>query len=126
MYCYKCGKEIRDDSNYCPHCGAKIDSKDSNIYESNSKSKYDQRIKVDTNEYEFNVEDKQKFYWKYFLIGLIPVFGMIYSNVYMTNKDKERAKYRSLYIGISVTFFLIFTILLIWMLVSFINFPKGF
>ena len=126
MYCYKCGKEIRDDSNYCPNCGAKIDSKNENIYASSSKSKYDQRIKVDTNEYEFSVEDKKSFYWKYFFIGLIPFFGIFYTSAYITRKDKERAIYRSLYIGISVTFFLIFTILLIWMLVSFINFPKGF
>ena len=126
MYCYKCGKEIRDDSNYCPNCGAKIDSKNENIYESSSKSKYDQRIKVDTNEYEFSVEDKKSFYWKYFFIGLIPFFGMIYSNVYMTNKDKERAKYRSLYIGCLVSFSIIFIMIIIIILFSFINFSKGF
>ena len=24
MYCYKCGKQIGDDNNFCPYCGAKM------------------------------------------------------------------------------------------------------
>ncbi len=126
MYCYKCGKEIRDDSNYCPNCGAKIDFKDSRIYESNTKSRYDQRIKIDTNDYEFNIEDKKKFYFKYFLIGLIPIFGPIYFNSYKIQKDKERAKLTSLYAGSACSMFLVFLIVSLIFLLIFLKFKNHF
>lgn len=126
MYCYKCGKEIRDDSNYCPNCGAKIDSKNSKVYESTSKSQYDQRIKIDTNDYEFNIEDKKKFYFKYFLIGLIPIFGPIYFNSYKMQKDKERAKLTSLYAGSVCSMFLVFIIVTVVFLIIFLKFKHNF
>ncbi len=124
MYCYKCGKEIRDDSKYCPNCGAKIDQKDNKVFESSSASKYDQRIKVDTNGYEFSIEDKKKFYFSYFLIGLIPVFGMIYLKIYMLQKDKERAKLTSLYAGNSTFFVLFFVAITIVFIIIFMKFPN--
>ncbi len=126
MYCYKCGKEIRDDSNYCPNCGAKIDSKNSKVYESTSKSQYDQRIKIDTNDYEFNIEDKKKFYFKYFLIGLIPIFGPIYFSSYKIQKDKERAKLTSLYAGSVCSMFLVFIIVTVVFLIIFLKFKHNF
>lgn len=35
MFCYKCGKEIADNSESCEHCGAKL--KETNKRESNTK-----------------------------------------------------------------------------------------
>lgn len=36
MYCEKCGKQLPDDSGYCPNCGAKIGYRPINIKRTNS------------------------------------------------------------------------------------------
>ena len=40
MYCYKCGKQLQDDDNFCPYCGAKVkhdDAYDGEINENASR-----------------------------------------------------------------------------------------
>ncbi|MCD8203954.1 MAG: zinc ribbon domain-containing protein [Coprobacillus sp.] len=49
MYCHKCGKEIPDDADYCPHCGTE------NIYKPKAPSK---RLEDEEGYISFGVDEK--------------------------------------------------------------------
>lgn len=48
MFCRKCGKEIKDDSNFCMACGAKVDEK-VQIQKEKKNKKANKKIKVISN-----------------------------------------------------------------------------
>ena len=54
MYCSKCGKEIPDDSMFCPECGQRVESNNENINRDNVQNNNDNQNNKQENHYEHN------------------------------------------------------------------------
>lgn len=94
MYCYNCGKKIRDDSNFCYSCGAKIDAekaeKETNKVSKTSKAK-----------------DNEKKCWSVFAkIGCLMSIGAFFLFSFLTDDymEEEILSYINIIFNISLTF----------------------
>lgn len=54
MYCSRCGKEIPDDSMFCPECGQRVESNNENINRDNVQNNNDNQNNKQENHYEHN------------------------------------------------------------------------
>ena len=73
MFCYKCGKEITDNSKFCSECGSAIESIDYGSIDKAKKSTW-KRDRETSNSNKEGEKHKVHFLSKYILAGLIFLF----------------------------------------------------
>lgn len=93
MRCKNCGFETPNNSNFCSHCGAKIDF-DDNFIDQKEEIIDEPKEKMENNDIYSNIDTSKASIGWYFLGLIAPIFGLIFFFLYLYRKPDLAFKAR--------------------------------